>query len=130
MGELYVETVAMPDSLRALDGQMVRIPAFMVPLDDDAHKVREFLLVPWPGACVHTPPPPANYIVYGRVPQGRYAEVAWWRPIWVEGRLRIEGTKSPFGAVGYQMDVEYIEPYKEFETTEWDDGEWDDEEAW
>jgi uncharacterized protein len=121
MEELNTETGEMPDSLRVLDGQVVRIPAFMVPLDDDLRKVREFLLVPWPGACVHTPPPPPNQIVYGRVQGERYAEVAWWRPIWVEGRLRIEATQSLYGSVGYQIEVEYIEPYTEYEVEEWED---------
>jgi hypothetical protein len=55
----------------------------------------------------------------------RHAEVAWWRPIWVEGRLRIAATQSPYGAVGYQIEVEYIEPYEEVEVVEWDGGgEW------
>lgn len=124
MEELNTETGEMPESLRALNGTVVRIPTFMVPLDDDVRKVREFLLVPWPGACVHTPPPPPNQIVYGRVMGDRYAEVAWWRPIWVEGRLRIEATQSPYGAVGYQIDVEYIEPYTDFEVVDLEDEEW------
>ena len=42
---------------------MVRIAAFIVPLEDNMQESDEFLLVPYFGACIHTPPPPANQIV-------------------------------------------------------------------
>lgn len=41
-----------------LQGKDVSIPGFMVPLEDDDNEVTEFLLVPYAGACIHTPPPP------------------------------------------------------------------------
>jgi uncharacterized protein len=115
MGELDYETGAMPDSLRALDGQIVRIPGFMVPLDDYATRVKEFLLVPYPGACVHVPAPPPNFIVYSQMEGGRSTRVTWWDPIWIEGRLSIQATESVYGPVGYQMEVLHIEPYVEEE---------------
>ncbi|MDE0488169.1 MAG: DUF3299 domain-containing protein, partial [Gammaproteobacteria bacterium] len=43
-----------------LDGVLVKIPGFVVPLEVSAEgKVSEFLLVPYFGACIHYPPPPA-----------------------------------------------------------------------
>ncbi|MDQ8170832.1 MAG: DUF3299 domain-containing protein, partial [Gemmatimonadota bacterium] len=45
------------DTLRKLDGKLVRVPGFVVPLDDAMEEGAEFLLVPYYGACVHTPPP-------------------------------------------------------------------------
>lgn len=47
----------------ALDGKMVKLSGFVVPLDNTPNGIREFLLVPYFGACIHTPPPPANQIV-------------------------------------------------------------------
>ncbi|MFN5811592.1 MAG: DUF3299 domain-containing protein, partial [Burkholderiales bacterium] len=44
----------------------VRLPGYAVPLDADRSDKREFLLVPYFGACIHTPPPPANQIVLVR----------------------------------------------------------------
>jgi hypothetical protein len=41
------------------DGQLVRIPGFVVPLESDGKTISEFLLVPYFGACVHVPPPPS-----------------------------------------------------------------------
>lgn len=48
----------------ALDGQAARLSGFVVPLDNTAEGIRDFLLVPYFGACIHTPPPPANQIVH------------------------------------------------------------------
>ncbi len=48
----------------ALDGRAARLSGFVVPLDAAQDGIREFLLVPYFGACIHTPPPPANQIVH------------------------------------------------------------------
>jgi hypothetical protein len=47
-----------------LNGQTICMPGFVLPLEYDGKKVTEFLLVPWVGACIHTPPPPPNQIVH------------------------------------------------------------------
>ena len=41
-----------------LNGQRVRIPGYLLPLEMSETKVKEFLLVPYIGACIHVPPPP------------------------------------------------------------------------
>ena len=57
------QSVAAP-VVKALDGQLVKLPGYIVPLDvTEEGRVTEFLLVPYYGACIHTPPPPANQIV-------------------------------------------------------------------
>ena len=43
---------------------MVRLPGYVVPLEQTAQGMRELLLVPHFGACIHTPPPPANQVVH------------------------------------------------------------------
>ncbi|MCY1558119.1 hypothetical protein D9M68_950260 [compost metagenome] len=48
----------------ALDGTAARLSGFVVPLDATEGGIRDFLLVPYFGACIHTPPPPANQIVH------------------------------------------------------------------
>lgn len=47
-----------------LDGVLIALPGFVLPLEYEGKKVTEFLLVPWVGACIHTPPPPPNQIVH------------------------------------------------------------------
>src|SRR5690606_18432104 len=64
MAALNYRTGEMPESLRKLNGVEVRIPGFMVPLEDTETRVTEFLLVPYFGACIHTPPPPPNQMVH------------------------------------------------------------------
>ena len=46
------------------NGQTVRIPGYIVPLEFDGAKIKQFLLVPYVGACIHVPPPPANQLIY------------------------------------------------------------------
>lgn len=55
----------------ALDGQLVRLPGFVLPLTDNGAAGDEFLLVPYVGACILTPPPPPNQMVMV-VPAGGY----------------------------------------------------------
>ncbi|MFC1235965.1 DUF3299 domain-containing protein [Vibrio sp. F74] len=67
------------------DGQKVRIPGFLVPVEFSAPLVAtEFLLVPVAGACIHMPPPPANQIVRVSYPEGYKVETVQY-PVWVEG---------------------------------------------
>ena len=47
-----------------LDGRYVLLPGYVVPLEFSDSRIIEFLLVPWVGACIHKPPPPANQIVH------------------------------------------------------------------
>ena len=85
----------------------------MVPLEDDSEIVSEFLLVPYVGACVHTPPPPPNQIVQVKMNNTKKVKMSFWDPVWVEGKLLISTVKSPYGEVGFQLTGMQIEPYKD-----------------
>lgn len=50
-----------------LDGVQVRISGYVVPLAGDMHGLTELLLVPYFDACIHSPPPPANQVVWVRL---------------------------------------------------------------
>ena len=56
--------------VKELDGKRVRIGGYVVPLDFEATNVKEFLLVPFVGACIHVPPPPPNQIIYVKSAKG------------------------------------------------------------
>jgi hypothetical protein len=99
--------------LRQLHGRTVRIPGYIVPLDDFADAVTEFLLVPYYGACIHTPPPPPNQMVQVRVERNVHASSSWQEPVWIEGRLEIRAVLSPYGVVAYQMRTDNITAYTE-----------------
>jgi uncharacterized protein len=67
-----------------------RVPGYMVPLKDDLEEVKEFLLVPSAGVCIHVPPPPPNQIVHVIMAGGKKAQVRLWiEPLWVEGTLKL-----------------------------------------
>jgi len=106
-------TGVMTEELRALDGRRVRMPGFMVPLEDTAVEVTEFLLVPYFGACIHYPPPPPNQMVYVRMQSDERTRVSFWHPLWVEGRLEIVEVDSPYGAVSFHLTGQRIAPYEE-----------------
>ena len=89
----------------------MKIPGFGVPLEDWAATATEFLLVPYVGACVHTPPPPANQLVYVQMVGDAVATLDGWLPIWIEGTLTIESTMSYYGEVGFRVDAERVYPY-------------------
>lgn len=69
-----------------LDGKVVRIPGYLLPLEFSGKKVTEFLLVPWVGACIHTPPPPPNQIVHVK-PDQPVEMTGMFVPVWVTGPL-------------------------------------------
>jgi hypothetical protein len=111
MASLNYRTGEMPAALRRLNGQEVRIPGFMVPLEDTETSVTEFLLVPYFGACIHVPPPPPNQMAHVLMQRNQKVEVNLWDPIWIIGKLKIENVESPYGMVGFQVTGERIVPY-------------------
>lgn len=109
--ELNYETGEKPESLAKLDGKYVKIPGFVVPLDDDAASYSEFLLVPSPQACIHVPPPPPNQMVMVRMKSGQAPQRSWG-PVWVMGRLIMASTDSQYGKISYMLHGDSSEPYR------------------
>ena len=93
-------------------GKEVKIPGFMVPLEDFAEEVSEFLLVPYVGACVHTPPPPPNQLVYVQMEGDEKTSVTYWDPIWIHGTLVIEETTNIYGSVSFRVSGIEVQPYE------------------
>lgn len=111
LGQMNPDTRVAPDSLKRLDGQRVRIPGFVVPLDDAQDEGAEFLLVPYYGACVHTPPPPPNQMAFVTMQGGKSIKLALFDAVWMEGTLRIVNYDSPYGSVGYTIEGLSMQPY-------------------
>jgi len=99
------------DTLKALNGKRVRVPGFVVPLDDFMEDGAEFLLVPYYGACVHTPPPPPNQIIFVQMEGKKAVKLALFDAIWMHGTLKIATVESPYGTVGFTIDGQKMEPY-------------------
>ncbi len=92
----------------ALDGKRVRIGGYVVSLDFDATKVKEFLLVPFVGACIHVPPPPANQIVYVKSADG-FEVTGMFDPVWVTGTLKATTSYTGLAEAGYSLTAEKVE---------------------
>ena len=95
----------------AMDGAAVKLPGYVVPLDETKAGMKEFLLVPYFGACIHTPPPPANQIVHviaAKPAKGLHMMDA----VWVSGTLKTFRSDSVMGVSGYQMQAAQIDPYE------------------
>ena len=94
-----------------LNGIDAKLPGFVVPLELSGEgKVKEFLLVPYFGACIHYPPPPPNQIVYVKLDKPVELASAW-DPIWATGELKTDFHESDYGAAGYTMVGKTIEEY-------------------
>lgn len=95
----------------SLNGARIRIPGFVVPLDAQRGQLKEFLLVPYFGACIHTPPPPANQIIHV-VATKPLKNVQIMDAVWVDGTLGTGRKDTEFGTSGYSMKLEAVTPYK------------------
>ena len=95
-----------------LDGKRVKIPGFVIPLEGDDKVVTELLLVPYYGACIHVPPPPANQIVYVKFKQGAPLQ-GLWDTVYIEGTLSVQTTESEFAQAGYLLDGIKVTAYTE-----------------
>ena len=107
--------------VKNLNGQDVRIPGYLLPLEASGGKVTEFLLVPYVGACIHSPPPPPNQIVHVKViEKGGYNNKGLFDPVWVTGELSVKSMSKELYLVdgsagvdiGYSMQAIRTEPYK------------------
>lgn len=93
-----------------LNGVYVRMPGFIVPFDLSAAGITEFMLVPYVGACLHTPPPPANQLVLVRTSEPWPGDEQW-DPVWVTGLLSTEMQSTNLGETGYALTADKIELY-------------------
>ncbi|NJL54124.1 DUF3299 domain-containing protein [bacterium] len=71
----------------ALNGQYIEISGYTLPLNQKRQRTTEFLLVPWVGACIHTPPPAANQIIHVNFPAGMTATDRF-TPVTITGVLK------------------------------------------
>lgn len=95
----------------ALNGKMVKLPGYIVPLDTGAQGVREFILVPYVGACIHVPPPPPNQLVYVKT-DTPWPSDSLWDAIWVYGKMNARLQSTEIAEIGYELIADKIELYQ------------------
>ena len=94
----------------ALAGARVRLPGFAIPLENKGGKVSEFLLVPYFGACIHTPPPPANQIIHV-VTKKPVTNLHSMDTVKVSGTLSLHTASTPWGNAGYRLTLDKMENF-------------------
>ena len=105
--------------VRDLDGLVVRMPGYALPLESSDGGITEFLLVPYVGACIHVPPPPPNQMVFVKLADA-YQVKSLYDPVWITGRMKVEPASRALSyvdgsadvATGYTIEGISIEPYK------------------
>ncbi len=104
------------------DGKTIRMPGYLLPLDVTEGEVTEYLLVPWVGACIHTPPPPPNQIVYVQLAKP-WKVGSQWEPVYVEGTMQSgDVTKGLYLVdgesdinIGYTLNAAITTPFEDAE---------------
>lgn len=96
--------------VKALAGQKVRLPGYIVSLEGDAKGVREFLLVPYFGACIHLPPPPSNQVVHV-FPARPVSSGLALAPVWVSGVIETTSADTEMGSASYRIRGATVEAY-------------------
>jgi hypothetical protein len=94
-----------------LKDTIVKIPGYIVPLDLTLSGLTSFVLVPYVGACIHTPPPPPNQLIYVTT------DIPWtqdnmWDAVWITGLLGHETTSTDVAETGYTLSAQKIEIYE------------------
>jgi len=90
----------------------MQLPGFIVPLEyNDEQEVTEFFLVPYFGACIHTPPPPPNQIAYVSYPEGFELE-SLYDPFVIEGTLFTRIKANDMATAAYSITADAILPYQ------------------
>lgn len=100
-----------PAVVAELNGKRVSLGGYVVPLDFEATSIKEFLLVPFVGACIHVPPPPANQIVYVKSAEG-FEVTGSFDAVRVTGTIRTETAFTGLADAGYSLEAEVVEPIK------------------
>ena len=111
MGEIEALWEKAP-VVQDLDGKRVKLPGFVVPLDTVGGRAGEFLLVPYYGACIHVPPPPANQTVFVQAVKGQEYSVELFETVWVTGTLRVKSSSSELAEAGYRLEATAVGPYE------------------
>ncbi len=92
------------------NGEIVRLPGFIVPIDYSGTGVTAFILVPFVGACVHVPPPPANQLVFVTT-EKPYESSGMFEPVNVIGMFGTASTSTQLADIAYALSADHIEPF-------------------
>ena len=85
----------------------VRLSGFIIPLDYDGTGVTAFMLVPYVGACIHVPPPPANQLVLVTT-ERPYEFDGLFAAVTVTGMFGTTSTSNQLAEIGYALSADRV----------------------
>jgi len=88
----------------------ILLPGYMVPLVYDGDDVREFLLVPSAGQCIHVPPPPVNQTIFVALAKPTRIRT-YGEPVIVEGRLLTVLGQTDYAETGYRIEASEVQDF-------------------
>lgn len=97
-------------AIAEMNGQAIKIPGFIVPLEFEGTTVTEFFLVPYFGACYHKPPPPPNQIIYVTASKGIEIEDTY-EPVWIKGVIETKQKGNEVATALYSLELHSLEKY-------------------
>jgi hypothetical protein len=112
LDDRYQQALVSTKIIKEMDGQAVRIPGFVVPVEFDEETITEFFLVPYFGACIHSPPPPPNQIIYVHAPDGLKLNTLY-DPFWISGIISTTLVENYMATSAYSMKMKSYKPYTE-----------------
>jgi hypothetical protein len=110
LDEMMVAMQSAP-TVPEMNGKMVKVPGYVVPLESEGRRITEFFLVPYFGACIHVPPPPSNQIIHVHFEPGTNVENLY-DAVWITGKLKTEVVQNDIATSGYTLEAYRIEPYE------------------
>lgn len=93
-----------------LNNAYIKMPGFIIPFEVSSDGVTEFMLVPYVGACIHVPPPPANQLVMVKAADP-WPNDDLWEAVWVIGTMRTQLQSTTLGQTGYAIQADKMETY-------------------
>jgi len=97
---------------KKLDGKKVKIPGYLVPVEMDGDKVKEFLLVPYQGACIHTPPPPTNQTIFVKTNPQSAKPFQTFDTVWVTGDMSVQKQSHELAESGFTINSANVVLYE------------------
>ena len=101
-----------------LNNRQISMPGLVVPLEYEDDVIKEFLLVPYHGACIHVPAPPLYQIVYVTAEPG-FKIKKLFDSVKITGKMQTKLYSKPLDGfeenidVGYRMENAKVEHYIE-----------------
>ena len=112
LDDRYQQALVSTKIIKEMDGRAVQIPGFVVPVEFDEETITEFFLVPYFGACIHSPPPPPNQIIYVHAPDGLKLNTLY-DPFWISGIISTTLVENYMATSAYSMQMKSYKPYTE-----------------